>query len=82
MCQCKSVYEGIRIILSYGLRMVGRRVIYIWILHTVCFIIMEVLVTRLVDDYILGPLSSWLLGDEADVESAEGAESGRDGGVS
>ena len=62
--------------------MIGKRVAYRWILHTVWFIVMEVLVTGLVDDYILGPISSWLMGDEADIESAKGGESGREGGRS
>ena len=63
---------GTRIILSLGLKMIGRRVIYMCILHCVRFLIMEVIVTRLVNDYVMGPVTSWLLGDEGDAESAEG----------
>ena len=60
--------------------MISRRVAYKWILHTVCFVVVEVLVTRLVDDYILGPISSWLMGEETDMESTEGSEGWREGG--
>ena len=49
--------------------MIGRRVACKWILHTIRFVVVEVLVTRLVDDYIQGPISSWLMEEETDMES-------------
>ena len=56
--------------------MTGRRVIYMCILHCLRFLIMEFLVTRLVENYVMGPITSWLLGDEGDAESAEGGGMG------
>ena len=66
--------------------MIGRRVACKWILQTVRFVVMEVIVARVVDDYILGLLSSWLgMGEENDMESTGGGEGvegsyGREGG--
>ena len=46
---------------------------------------MEFLVSRLVEDFVMGPVTSWLLGDEGGEERVEGGEMGRreeDGGSS
>ena len=59
--------------------MIGRRLACKWILHTVRFVVVEVLVAKLVDDYILGSISSWMMRGETDMESTEGGEGGREG---
>ena len=69
--------------------MITRRIIYRWILLTICFLVMEVIVARVLDDYILGPLEAWLLvGEEDNMETTGGTEGvgsagdpyGREGG--
>ena len=69
--------------------MISRRIVCRWILQTVRFLVMEVIMPRVLDDYILGPLASWLGVREEDnmegtvgAEGVEGSESlyGREGG--
>ena len=47
------------------------------ILHCLRYLIMEFLVSRLVEDFVMGPITSWLLGDEGGEDSAEGGWVGR-----
>ena len=59
--------------------MITQRIIYCWLLMTLCFLVIDVFVAGVFDVYILRPIEAWLGMGEAD--NVEGMGGTRDAGA-
>ena len=60
-----------------------RRVVCLYVLHCLRYLLMEYVVSGLVENLVMGPATRFLLGDEGEEEGGEGGDAGRgeeDGG--